>query len=290
MTGFGRGTAEEGNLRVVAELRSVNGRFLDLRMKLPRVLLQQEAAAREFLQRQLSRGTVEVMVQVEALHKKSDGLVDRELAGLYAQVSRELARNLGLDDGLTASSVLRFPGVLVESEAALVGREEALGALFLQALDRAAHEMIGAREAEGARLLRHIGEEIDRLDAHRGNVLSFRDEANETLRRKMESRVAEYSAVKVAVDPQRLAQEILFLLQRSDVSEEMERLQSHIEAARKAVAAGGALGKRLEFLGQEMGREVNTLGSKSDHSDISTAVVEMKLILERIREQVQNLE
>jgi len=290
MTGFGRGAAEKENLRVTVELRSVNGRFLDLRMKLPRVLLPREAAAREALGARLSRGTVEVMASVEALHKRSDGLVDRDLAGLYAQAGRELARNLGLADGLSSASLLRLPGVLVEPEAALVGREEDVGGLFLEALERALAEMVIARAAEGARLTKHVTEELERLGEFRLAVTGRREAANEALRARLESRVAECAAVKTAVDPQRLAQEILFLLQRSDVAEELERLAAHEEAARKAMAAGGALGKRLEFLGQEMGREVNTLGSKSDDAEITSAVVEMKLALERVREQVQNLE
>ena len=293
MTGYGRDSAANERLRVTVEIRSVNGRYLETRPKLPRNLLFLEPKVRERVEKSLQRGVIDLTVSVQPLAKGSEAVVDESLAAGYAQKVMGLAKRLEIGHGLTGLSLLRLPGVVNSELAPEYENDPEVAELVLRALDGALEGLLRMRRTEGEKLARVIERELGEIRASRDWISEQREGLNERNFRRMQGRVKDLLAnVGVAVEEGRLYQEVAFYLDRSDVTEELDRLGSHLKQCEDALATPGpkSLGKRLEFLLQEIGREVNTIGAKSDQSQVSNRVVEMKLTLEKVREQVQNLE
>jgi uncharacterized protein (TIGR00255 family) len=298
MTGFGRVDFALGGRAFQLELRSVNHRHLDVAVRLPRPFAAHEHELRSRLQARFARGKLELSLLAAAgAAPAARPRVDREAASLYVEAARELSREHGLGGELDAGRLLQLPGVVRLEEPELP--DEAVAAALLDAADRAAGEVTVMREAEGRALERDL---VARLDAIAGLVerLASRAEAvAESVRERLRKRADQLVREVGSVDDARLAQEIVHAADRGDVTEEVVRLRSHVEQFRSALAGGsrptggegeGPVGRRLDFLLQEMLREANTIGSKGGDAPISHAVVELKTELERVREQAQTVE
>jgi len=289
MTGFGAAEGPVGSTRVSVELRSVNHRFFNPSLKLPTALSQWEGEVREALRQRIARGHLTVFARLERAEDQL-AVVDEERFRAYAAELKRLQQAHGLGGEIDVSAVLRMPDVM------RMGREDdALGdgtaAELLVVVDAAAKALQMMREQEGARLAGFIAERLSLIEAAVGRLAARAPERTEMQRTRLRENV-EKLAGGIAVDPQRLVMEIAILADKLDVGEELDRFTAHIAAFRDALAAKDAepVGKRLGFLLQEMLREANTTGSKANDAPMLQDVVAIKEELERIREQVENLE
>jgi uncharacterized protein (TIGR00255 family) len=290
MTGYGSATLEEGALRGSVTVRSLNHRFLDVTLHLPRRLQPLEVRARERVARVVARGRVEVAIQVMAEEMTADAVVPvRPLVASLVRALRDMQNEFGLEGGVSVSDLLRLPGALERIEETKALPQAVLDAVF-ELLDRALDGLEAMRCAEGERLraelekvLACVDEAASRIEAR---SLASRDVRQVALREKLLALVGE-----LGLDESRLYQEAVRAVERHDVAEEIQRLRSHAVSARELVAAEGeASGKRLDFLAQELMREANTVGSKVQDAAAIREVVGLKAEIERFREQVQNVE
>lgn len=293
MTGFGRGTFEVGATVFEVEIRSVNHRHLDARAKLPRALAERDTAVKTALQARLSRGKVDCTVSVRGASGSLPGQVkvDEGVAAQYVAAARELVRVHGLPGDLDIATLVGMPGVVRMSE--VEWPESELSAGLDRALEDALVALDAMREAEGAALqaefdarLARVLELVVSFEARSGLVV---DAAKERLRKRAEQLRQEAGSF----DDARLHQEIVIAADRLDITEELVRLRSHVDQFRSILGEADIarpVGRRLDFLLQEMGREANTVGSKANDAPLAHDVVELKAELERLREQVQNVE
>lgn len=288
MTGFGTADGQVGRTRVTVELRSVNHRFFNPSIKLPSSLARFEGDVREALRRTISRGHITATARVErAESSAATAQIDEERFATYVQRLQSLQATHGLQGPLDVGTVLRMPDVVVAAPDEESGTAEELVGI----VDRAATALTASREAEGARLAKTLTERIDAVASAVERIAARAPERLTAQRDRLRERVAELAG-GVQVDEQRLVQEIAILADRLDVSEELDRFASHLEAFRQTLRAAqpDGVGKRLGFLLQELLREANTTGSKANDATITRDVVAIKEELERIREQVENLE
>lgn len=292
MTGFGRASFEVDGVPFEVEIRTVNHRHLDVRTRLPRSLAAREADAKARVAERLKRGKVDATVAMAAGAVSPPTLeIDREAAGQLVEAARTLADDHGLEGGLRVAELLALPGVARFAERE-IDPEDLAGAVF-HAFDEALAQVDAMRLREGESLDREIrdrlagvGELVESVDARAGSVVAA---VREKLRRRMEKLEMDTGLL----DEARLHQEIVIAADRLDITEELVRMRSHIEqfvGVLDGSGSGNPVGRQLDFLLQEMGRETNTIGSKGNDADIAHQVVELKTELERIREQVQNVE
>lgn len=288
MTGFGTGTATAGNESLTVELRSVNHKFCEVKVRLPRELSTLEATLQKLVKDRLARGAVDVSVRRAS--RTALGVVpqvDLALAKEYRRAWSELAKALELPDTVsvrdmaTQMNVIRLEEPQVGLEDASKAAESAL-VMALEALGK-------MREKEGVALAADLTARLSLVAQWVDEVKVLAPKAIDLYRARLSERIAELSK-GLAVDPQRLAQEVAFFSERTDVAEEMTRLSSHLEQFNELLRSKEPSGRKMDFLVQEMHREVNTTGSKSQHADISSRIMQLKAELERIREQVQNVE
>lgn len=290
MTGYGRAEASGARSILTVECKSVNHRHLDVSLKLPRLLAGFEPDARRLIQSAVQRGRVDVTVTVTA----AEGVVLDPLtinlaqAKEYADAARGLAEALDLADGPSLGWVMGQPGVLTREEQPSLSAEDAWP-LLEKALSAALAEMVEGRETEGAALTQEL--------VGLGSVLAgYVDTAAQRAPAAVERRAARLRErmqailAGAALDPARLATEVAVWADKTDVSEELARLRAHLAQLTTLLAGDGPVGRTLDFLIQEIHREVNTVGSKADDLEISQAVIAAKSALEKMREQVQNLE
>lgn len=286
MTGFGLGRASDPRATVSVELRSVNAKSCDVRVSFPRELAGLELNVQHGVEARVQRGRVDAKVSVEI---PPDRLrrprLNQEVARAYLAVYRDLGALLGAPLA-SIELVAAAPGV-IEIEPG--PSQDDLLPLVQSALDQALSELISMRSREGAALGQALIAMLDELDALLTKVIAELPGAAVARRARFEQRIAELTAGNV-VDPMRLAQEVALLIDRADVSEELTRLDSHRDHFLDLLAQDEPVGRRLDFLLQEMHREANTLGAKSSSAAISHLVIEAKSLLERLREQVQNVE
>ncbi|MGE0580877.1 MAG: YicC/YloC family endoribonuclease [Steroidobacteraceae bacterium] len=283
MTGFARGEVSGPWGTLTCELRSVNHRFLESQFRLPEELRGGESELRQALARELKRGKVDCTVHLRAAAGAARALdVDEDaLARLVARV-RDIAAALP-QPTVDALDVLRWPGVIREAEVDAESLKGALAALVAATV----RDLAAARAREGARLRDLIEERCGALEGLVAQVRARLPEVHARVRNRLAERIAELQG---QVDKDRVEQEIVMLLQRLDVAEELDRLTGHIEETRRIVASGEPAGRRLDFLMQEFNREANTLSSKSQDLDTTRIAVDMKVLIEQMREQVQNIE
>jgi uncharacterized protein (TIGR00255 family) len=294
MTGFGQGSAESDGYRVTVDVRTVNHRFVDVRVRVPSELAALERDARKRILARVRRGRVEASFRVDRIADAASRVrVNAELVRSAVHAAHELAAEHGLPGALTVSDVLRVPGVLVEDRSA-DPEVDGLAAAAVGALDRALDSLQADREREGEDLRRDLA---GRIESMRGWTASVREHAAEVPRRAREKLLERLAALSqgVELDPARLAQEATFLADRADVTEELVRLDAHLDEALRILgtgeqAADEPVGKRMDFLVQEIHRETNTINSKSSELEISRAAMALKTETEKVREQVQNLE
>ena len=287
MTGYGRGEATNGTVTVVVALKSVNNRFLDVQVRVPRAYSLIEPRVGKTLKGQLSRGRVDVFVRRQATESGHSIVPDPQLAERYLKAATEVAKRLARpDETVPPSWLLAQPGVLnpVEQEADAIGEWD----LVHTALDLALQELLQMRKTEGGALQADLQNHLTTISKLNADVI----EAQAGIAQRLEQRLKERldRLVQDRVDASRLAQEVAVLADKADVSEELARIHSHCEQFAAALQSNEPVGRKLEFLLQELNREVNTIGSKAAEHPISACVVEMKSVLERMREQAANVE
>lgn len=287
MTGFGAGRATQGGEEIGAEARSVNHKFCEVKVRLPRELASLEVEIGRTVKERLARGGVEVALRRNATRGTVTPRVDAALAAEYARAFEEVRAQLGLEGAVSLAEVLGAEGVVVleERPADLEAARAAAGAALAEALD----QLTAMRAREGEALARDVSARLDTLSAGVARIEALVPGSVERYRERLQERVQEL-ARSVAVDPARLAQEVVLFADRVDVAEEITRLRSHVEQTRALMAGSEPAGRKMEFLVQEMHREVNTIGSKSQSAEIAALVVSLKAEVERMREQVQNVE
>jgi uncharacterized protein (TIGR00255 family) len=284
MTGFARRELVEPFGTLVCEIRSVNHRFLDAALRLPDSCRALEPELRQILARDLKRGKVDCTLQQRsaatgAASLEVDPIALQRLVGRVRDLSRELPDLAQVD----VVELLRFPGVLREEQADAQLLLESARTVFSQTVS----DLAKARAREGERLGGLIRQRCASVAAMVAQVRARLPEANARIRSRFQERLRELGA---QVDQDRMEQEILLMLQRSDIAEELDRLDGHVEETEHTLAGNEPAGRRLDFLMQEFNREANTLSSKSQDIETTRAAVEMKVLIEQMREQVQNIE
>jgi len=286
MTGFGaaEGAVAGGRLRL--EVRTVNHRHLNVQVKVPSELAELEPAIRERLRVHLARGHVTVGGRwMEEPPQAASVSVDKARAAAVVAALREAGRELGLAGEVDVSLLARLPDVLRVSHAEVTPDPEAV----LEVLDRAAAACAAAREREGEALAAELRARIAALASLRATIAKRAPERVVAERDRLAAAVQELAG-NVAVDPARLAQEIAILADRMDITEELVRFGTHLEALGRLLDGGGSVGRETGFVLQELLREANTMGSKADDAEVAQAVIAVKTELEKLREQVENLE
>ncbi len=287
MTGFGSGGGASGVEEVDVEIRSVNHKYCEVKVRLPRDLGALEVEASRMVKERLARGGVDVAVRRSGAAGTAVPRVDAALAESYARAFAEVQARLGLSGAVTLADVIAADGVVRLEERAvdMDAAREALRRGLTVALDA----LVAMRAREGEALARDLTARLDVVEALVSRVAELVPRSVEHHRDRLAERVQEL-ARGVAIDPARLAQEVALLADRTDVTEEATRLRSHLAQARALLGGGEPAGRKLDFLVQEMHREANTIGSKSQSADVAAVVVSMKAEIERMREQVQNVE
>ncbi|MDX1300166.1 MAG: YicC/YloC family endoribonuclease [Pseudomonas sp.] len=283
MTAFARAEQASASGTLSWELRSVNHRYLEPHLRLPEAFRDLEGAVREALRNGLSRGKVECTLRFSDDNAGKALQVDLERAAQLVTAAESVASLIKQPAALNPLEVLGWPGVLVADAADPQALNKTALTLFTEALD----ELKKGRLREGAELAKLLNE---RLDSITGEVVALRELVPQMLaaqRQKILDRCAEMQA---DLDPQRLEQELVMLAQKSDVAEELDRLVTHVSEVRRVLKTGGQAGRRLDFLMQELNRETNTLGSKAFDTRSTQAAVNLKVLIEQMREQVQNIE
>lgn len=282
MTAFAR---REHNVSVgtfVWEIRSVNQRFLEPSFRLPETLRGLEFAFRERIRHQLTRGKLDCSLRYEPSPDAAVPSLNEALVMQLQQLSQRLGA-MGLPGSMTQTDILRWPGVMQTKESDVEMIEAEAQATF----DAALGELIAMRRGEGLALKQLL---LDRLDGIEKEVAKARVALPEVIEKQREKLLARFAEAKVDLDPQRLEQEMVLFAQRLDTAEEMDRLSTHVIEIRRLLQEGGAIGRRLDFLVQELHREANTLGAKSVSTTTTACSVSLKVLIEQMREQVQNIE
>jgi uncharacterized protein (TIGR00255 family) len=289
MTGYGRGESAQRGFKITVEVSSVNRKQTEISVNLPRDLEVLEAQIRDEINRRVARGRLTVRLAVHAAEGTAGRMrLNPSLAKAYAKELRGLARSLRLPDDVTLDMLARAPGVLQPDEE--IRDAEALWPGTAQALTKALEMMLKMREREGAWLSRDLKTRMARMRAGVARVKRRAPQVAEHYREQLLARIKSAGLESPALEDERLLKEVFYFADHSDISEELTRLESHFHQFDDCVKSGEPVGRTLDFLAQEINREINTLGSKANDSMISREVVVLKAELEKFREQVQNVE
>ncbi len=287
MTGFGRASARTENLAVNLEMKSLNNRYHDFHIKMPTQLNFLEEKLKQKIKLELARGRVEIYIKLEYLNSsKNNVAVNYTILEQYQNALQQMQANYGLDEKINSVELLRLPEVLsfVENELDQAELEE----LVMTALNEALVQLKAMRQREGVYLEKDISQYLLHLDGIIDKISTLAPKIVEQYYQNLKAKIAQLLVDYKNDD--RLMLEVALLADKSDISEELKRLKAHSSEAKKYLSSDEAVGRKLDFLIQEMNREVNTIGSKSANFDIATDVIEMKSTLEKMREQVQNIE
>ncbi|MBX3018052.1 MAG: YicC family protein [Bdellovibrionaceae bacterium] len=289
MTGYGHGKVQTLESLIEVSVRSVNGRFLEPRFHLPREYIAFEGELKKILQKNFSRGTMDVYVlrRVRWDQVESKVVVQNSLVKEYDKALRQIAKSLKTKFEPSVEAMARMPDVLkIETQDHVSSSEKKA---LLKAMETACAACVTERTREGASLKHDMEKSLKALENLVGEIMKVREEVNKGLQAKVEQKLkSRFQGGEL--DPARLSQEVVFLLDKSDINEELVRLKEHTKNYRALLSTPGSLGKKLDFYTQELLREVNTIGSKSSVSQLTQNVVEAKTLIERLREQVQNIE
>ena len=293
MTGFGRGEYSDEISKVTVEIRSVNHRYLDIFVKMPRRYSFAEDTIKSAIKERVHRGKVEVSVSVDNIGKSdSDVRLDKELAARYYNVLSELrdSFDFGEESRVSLSLIAKMPDVIVTTPAA--EDEEAMAKRLLGATSKALDDFCSMREAEGEKLAADLSARADTIQEIRDRIDKRAPEIEKEYAAKFKARVEEILGGVYEVPEERIALEAAIFADKANITEELVRLGSHISQLRKFLQSDGkeAIGKKTDFLIQEMNREANTIGSKSNDREITSYMLELKAEIEKVREQVQNIE
>ena len=287
MTGCGTGKVSRDSWEVTVELKTVNHRYLDLAMRLPRNLNFLESCLRDGIAAGMKRGHVEVFVNVRNTEKGASRVeIDRELAESYALAAHQLADLVAGGSELSVRDLLSLEGVATVTETEM--DQELLLSICREATNEAVKQVTEMRDREGKHLREDLLYHLDASAALREKILERAPQVPEEDRARLIAKIE--NLLQDAADPQRIAQEVAIMADRCAVDEELARLESHIAQMRSYLDAKGEIGKKMDFLIQEMNRETNTIGSKASDAEIAQHVVDLKSEIEKLREQIQNVE
>ena len=285
MTGFGKGEISLSNKKITVEIRSLNSKQLDMNVKLPTLYRTFEFDIRSRVAAAVVRGKADISVTVENTAVNTSATINKELFREYLRQMNDTLAFSGVDAAYDAivPVIMRIPEV-VSTQAEEVSAEEQ--AALMQALDAALEQFNAFREQEGATLIADLLRRVDKIEELMAEVVPYEQSRCETIKNRIRENL---SQLKVDVDNNRLEQEMIFYIEKLDITEEKVRLSNHCRYFREVAANEDAAGRKLGFIAQEMGREINTLGSKANESNIQILVVKMKDELEKIKEQVLNI-
>lgn len=289
MTGYGRGKFESDGMEYTVEIKAVNHRYNDISIKMPRYLVFLEDKIRQYISKEVLRGKIEVYITIKSVGSASKNIaVDKALAGEYVSQMRELIEMYNLKDDISVSSLMRLPDIITNSEIDNDDEEFYWNAIK-EALSIAVKNIISAKETEGEKLKLDIEKRLSTISEYVEQVKEKSASLIDEYKIKLQNRINELDANGI-IDQNRIGIEVVLFADKSSICEEVTRLNSHITSLKNMLEQNGAIGKKIDFLVQEMNRETNTIGSKANSIGITNFVVEMKNEIENIREQVQNIE
>ncbi len=288
MTGFGRCELSEGQRKIAVEMKSVNHRYLEAGIKMPKKLNVFEARMRDLLKKYAQRGKIDIFITYEDLTENKINLkYNREIAAEYMQVLGEMSQQFGLKNDITVSLLSRYPEVITMEEAAT--DEEELWHFIEKAISTACEQFVNARIIEGENLKKDLLDKLANMEELVTYIESRGPEMMKEYRTKLENKVAELLS-DTQIDEGRIATELVIYADKICVDEETVRLRSHISHARQCLNEDGGIGRKLDFIAQEMNREANTILSKANDISISNKAIDLKTEIEKVREQIQNIE
>ncbi len=288
MTGFGRCEIAGKDRKLTVEMKSVNHRYLDVAIKMPKKFNFFESAIRTELKNYISRGKVDVFITCEDYSEDSGSLkYNKALAKEYLTYLRQMAEELELDNDIRVSTLSRYPDVFVMEEQNI--DEEELWKDLQSAIKGAAENFVKTRIVEGENLLKDLNVKLDTMLAHVDFITERSPKLIQEYKEKLKEKVRELLE-DVQIDESRLYMEVTIFADKVCVDEELVRLRSHVESTKKELAGGGSIGRKLDFIAQEMNREANTILSKANDLEISARAIELKNEIEKVREQIQNIE
>lgn len=288
MTGFGRCELSEGERKVSVEIKTVNHRYLDVAMKMPKKLNFFDSAIRTVLKEYLQRGKVDVFVTYEDLSESNVSLVyNQKVAEQYVKYFRQMEEQFGLENDMKVSVLARCPEVLVMEEQQ--EDEEEIWQLLEKAVRGACEKVVETRVREGEALKCDLLAKLDEMLRMTAFIEERSPQIMAEYRQKLEAKVQDL-LTDAQTDESRIAMEVTFFADKICVDEEIVRLRSHVEATKAALESGGSVGRKLDFIAQEMNREANTTLSKANDLEISNCAIDLKTEIEKVREQIQNIE
>lgn len=284
MTAFSRQQSDQDWGSLTWEIRSVNHRYLETSVRLPEIFRGLENAVREAVRKRITRGKVECQLRFQSSDTKQGEIsINQDLVDQLIKANQGIQDQLPGDSSFSSMEILRWPGVIAETEIDASQLEKEAMTVFKQALA----DLVSTREREGAELEGFLQQ---RIDSVRNIVLEMREKMPQILEAQRQSLLDKLQELKADLEPTRLEQEVAILAQKADVDEELDRLDSHLKEVERVLKASGQKGRRLDFLMQELNREANTLSSKSIVVDTTLGAVELKVLIEQMREQIQNIE
>lgn len=288
MTGFGRGEISEGQRKYTVEIKAVNHRYLDVSVKMPKKLNFFESAIRNELKNYVQRGKLDIFITYEDFSENNVCIkYNKDIAEEYLGYLKDMAETFQLDNDIRVSTLSRYPEVFSMEERTV--DEEKIWKLLSGAIAGAAQEFVAARISEGQNLSENLIEKLDGMLEHVTYIEERSPQIIEEYRTKLQERVKELLG-DAAVDEVRLLTEVTLFADKVCIDEELVRLRSHIETMKQVLIEGGSIGRKLDFIAQEMNREANTILSKTNDLAISNRGIELKTEIEKVREQIQNIE
>lgn len=288
MTGFGRGECHQGDRKFTVEMKAVNHRYFDVNIKMPKKFTFFEAAIRNVLKNYIQRGKVDLFITYEDYGEETFALKYNEsIAGEYLKYYRQMAQTYGLEDDVRVSVLGRCPEVFVMEEQDI--DEEEMWTILETALRQACRQFVEAREREGDALRTDILDKLDKMEENVSLVEERYPQIVSEYRKRLEDKVKELLA-DTQLDESRIASEVVLFADKICTDEETVRLRSHIRTMREAMLHGDGIGRKLDFIAQEMNREANTILSKANDLTTSNIAIDLKTDIEKVREQVQNIE
>lgn len=288
MTGYGRGELSLNDKKLTIEIKSVNHRYLDVSIKLPKKLNFYEAIIRNLLKKYVERGKTDIYVTYEDLSEGGEVLVyNGALAGEYLRYIERMSRELKIVNDVTTSSLLNCQDIFMMQERSI--DEEALEKMLIEVFGQAAENLVKTRTAEGENLKKDLVEKLDRMLGYVSFIEERSPKIIEEYKERLNDRVKELLE-HAQIDESRIVMEVTLFADKVCVDEEIVRLKSHVSGMKETLLKGGAVGRKLDFVAQEMNREANTILSKSTDLQITDVGIELKTLIEKVREQIQNIE
>ena len=289
MTGFGRGEFKNDNYHFLVECKTINHKYCDINVRLPRKISFLEDKIRNYVKNFVKRGRVDLYIKLDLIGSEDVNLkFDDKLATQYVNILKEIKDKFDLQDDISVMNVAKFPEIVKCEEKE--EDEDLYWSMLKEALDMSMEKLTQMRKEEGEKLAIDTIERCDILANLIDEIEKYSNTVVDEYREKLNSRISEILENPSIIDENRLAQEVAIFADKSSITEEIVRFRSHIEQLRKTVEKNDSMGRKIDFLIQEMNREVNTTGSKSSNINITNLVVEVKSELEKIREQIQNIE